>query len=94
MPDKDAIIVTPEMSQAGYEALKVMANQHGYGWGFSMVGEHTIELAMGSVFRDMIEAAPKGWTPFPNPGVVPPVAERAPGVGIAGPYDVPPPEAA
>lgn len=103
MSDKAGIIVTPEMSHAGYKTLKQMASEHGYGWGFSMVGEHTIELAMGQVFRDMIEAAPKGWMPiaYTNPGPLSPLPKMVPDGGVGEhsdytglPSDEPPPEAA
>lgn len=56
--------ITPEMAHAGYEALKQMASDHGYGWSFNMVGEHTIEAAMSEVAGRMLEVAPPGWTPF------------------------------
>lgn len=53
--------LTTEMLQAGYQKLKQMADDHGYGWSFNMVAEDTAEAAMGEVFKAMVEAAPAGW---------------------------------
>lgn len=58
-----SVKITTEMAKAGYEAVKQMASDHGYGWSFNMVSEDTVETAMGEVFRAMIEAAPAGWSP-------------------------------
>lgn len=55
------VTVTPEMSKAGYDALQKVANDHGYGWSFSMVRESTVDDAMTKVFQAMVAAAPPGW---------------------------------
>jgi hypothetical protein len=53
--------VPPEMTKAGYEKLKQMASDHGYGWSFNMISEETADAAMNEVFTTMMGAAPPGW---------------------------------
>ena len=56
-----SVTVTPEMSKAGYLALQKVAEQHGYGWSFSLVSESTVDSAMAEVFQSMVAAAPPSW---------------------------------
>jgi len=55
------VTVTPEMSQAGYDTLRKIAQQQGYGWSFDMVRESTVDDAMTQVFQAMVAAAPPSW---------------------------------
>ena len=54
--------ITPEMTKAGYLAVQKVAEQHGYGWSFSLVSEDTVDDAMTQVFNAMVAAAPPSWS--------------------------------
>ena len=54
--------ITPEMTKAGYLAVQQVAQQHGYGWSFSLVSEDTVDDAMTQVFNAMVAAAPPSWS--------------------------------
>ena len=56
-----SVTVTPEMTKAGYAAIQNVAQEHGYGWSFSIVNEYTVDDAMTKVFQAMVAAAPPSW---------------------------------
>jgi hypothetical protein len=59
--------LTPAMAAAGYETLKKIASDQGFGWEFGMVSERDVEVIMGQIYTAMIHAAPPA-NPIPVKG--------------------------